>query len=80
MMLLSGLLIGIGFGLSNPALLALLTELEFQSIRDRLIKKAGAVDGSTQEQPADYYTLKSLAAIAYQVEQWRRAELLACDT
>jgi DNA polymerase-1 len=64
----------------NQALFALLTELEFQSIRDRLIKKTSAENGGAPALPQAYYTLKSLRAIAYQVEQWRQAELLVFDT
>ncbi len=71
----------------NPKLLALLTELEFHTLRDRLLKAGGmaapASDGEEAPAPPDpvhYYTLKSPAAIAAQVEAWRQAELLVLDT
>jgi DNA polymerase I len=72
----------------NPKLLALLTELEFQTLRDRLIKQGGAPaaaagDGEAEGEPATpahYYTLKSPAAIEEWVQRWGEAELLVFDT
>jgi DNA polymerase-1 len=66
----------------NPALLNLLTELEFQTMRDRLIRKSGAQAGPAGEEPAParYYTLKSPAAIEARLRDWQEAELLVFDT
>ena len=89
---------------NNAELIALLTELEFQSLRDRLLKaggapaaavpggshgaagEAGEADGDAGEDaappgaPAAYYTLKSPAAIAAQLEGWMQAPMLIMDT
>ena len=71
----------------NPALLDLLGELEFQSLRDRLLKQGGAARdaedtgaGNTEVAAGAYYTLKSPAAIAEQVRAWSQAEVLVFDT
>ena len=65
----------------NKPLLNLLTELEFQTIRDRLLKQTGGSAAVEEERaPVHYYTLKSPAAIEAQVNAWREADLLVFDT
>jgi DNA polymerase-1 len=66
----------------NEALTAILTELEFQSMRDRLLKKAGVADAAPQTQtaPANYQTLETLQAIEAVLPRWRAAKLLVFDT
>jgi DNA polymerase-1 len=67
----------------NPKLLELLTELEFQTLRDRLLKAGGAApaeEGAEAPAPGRYFTLKTPAAVAAQVEAWRQAELVVLDT
>lgn len=68
----------------NPKLLALLGELEFLTLRDRLLKQSGATkpeeEGAEPPAPAHYYTLKSPAAVAEMVEAWKQAELVVFDT
>ena len=69
----------------NPALLDLLTELEFQTLRDRLLKQAGlsppAGEGDAGEaEPVRYFTLKSPAAVAAKVAEWKDAPMLVFDT
>ncbi len=66
----------------NEVLLNVLSELEFQSLRDRLMRSPGktAQAQTKVQEPRQYYTLRSLAAIEYQVQQWLKASLLAMDT
>ena len=66
---------------NNGPLVEILTELEFQGMRDRVIKRGLA--GAPAEKKAAglrYVTLDSLAAIRAQVERWREAPLLVLDT
>ena len=63
----------------NTELVELLTELEFQSMRDRLVKKSV----QTAEKPApklDYHTLDTLEAINEQISRWEKADMLVFDT
>jgi DNA polymerase I len=67
-------------------LVEVLTELEFQSIRDRVIKRSMAA-GGTMPQPEQrataehtYVTLDTLDAIRAQVARWLKAPLLVMDT
>ena len=69
----------------NPALLDLLTELEFQTLRDRLLKQAGlsppaGESDAGEAEPVRYFTLKSPAAVAAKVAEWKDAPMLVFDT
>ncbi|MBI4083233.1 MAG: DNA polymerase I, partial [Candidatus Lambdaproteobacteria bacterium] len=72
----------------NPALIALLTELEFQSLRDRLLKKAGepgAMAGAmaAPAAPLDdvrYVTLDTIEALRAELPRLQAAPFLVFDT
>ena len=64
----------------NQPLIDLLTELEFQSLRDKLIKKSAAAAVPTPDDEVRYVTLDSTAAIRAQLPRWRAAEMLVLDT
>ena len=65
----------------NEAFLALLTELEFQTFRDRLLKqRSGGGEAQEVAPQADYHTLDTIAAIEAVLPRFREAELLVFDT
>lgn len=65
----------------NAELTALLTELEFQSLRDRLLSgDSTQAEERTARPQGRWYILKSPQALAWQVERWRQSEMLAFDT
>ncbi|MBI3993147.1 MAG: DNA polymerase I [Candidatus Lambdaproteobacteria bacterium] len=64
----------------NQPLIDLLTELEFQSLRDKLIKKSAAVAVPTPGDDVRYVTLDSTAAIRAELPRWRAAPMLVMDT
>ena len=63
----------------NPAFLDLLTELEFQTFRDRLLKQRGE-EGQRQPSSAKYHTVDTLEAIDTLLPKLRKAEMLVYDT
>ncbi|MEE8554230.1 MAG: DNA polymerase I [bacterium] len=65
----------------NEAFLALLTELEFQTFRDRLLKqRSGGGEAQEAAPQADYHTLDTVAAIEAVLPRLREAEMLVFDT
>ena len=64
----------------NAALIDLLTELEFQSLRDRLLKKEGDGAPAAPAERLAYHTLDSLEAIRAVLPTWQQAGLLVFDT
>ncbi|MCZ6646142.1 MAG: DNA polymerase I [SAR324 cluster bacterium] len=64
----------------NQRLIDLLTELEFQGMRDRLLKKSGAPAAPVQPESVRYHTLDSLEAIAAVLPRWEKAGMLIFDT
>jgi DNA polymerase-1 len=63
----------------NPALIDLLGELEFQSLRDRILKQG--IAGAAAPAPARrYVTLDTLEAVRAQAERWQAAPMLVLDT
>ena len=67
---------------NNGPLVEVLTELELQTIRDRVIKRSLAGPGGAQRQApiGRYVTLDALPAIREQAARWAQAPLLAMDT
>ncbi|HUJ76469.1 MAG TPA: DNA polymerase I [bacterium] len=65
----------------NQELIDLLTELEFQSLRDRILKAKVASDGAHKPKAhLRYVTLDTLEALQAQIDRWRSAPLLVLDT
>jgi DNA polymerase I len=70
---------------NNGPLVDVLTELEFQTLRDRVIKRSGGTSATATETKraaptATYVTLDTLDAIRAQAAKWAKAPLLVMDT
>ena len=64
----------------NQELVDLLTELEFQTLRDRILKKGIEVEPEKEDAPAVYHTLETMEEIKAVLPRWQSAEMLVVDT